>query len=232
MTRTPARAKGAVGDRAEHRVDHAAGAAADQGQQPQRRVAGPAVRAAAVLGVDGQVRRAIRDGHDGAVDGDHQQPPPAGGRRGGAAQQEEQLAQRPGPEPAPRLGHRGRCRPGRRQTAQARGQAVPDLGVAQLGEQAPGQQQADHDPGRQIADAALDTARLLQYRVDHLERNLLGQLADVTRREPPSGHHDDTGNDRLIHGGAPGNEACLGGQTSPTGAPLPPAATSAPTETP
>ena len=38
----------------------------------------------------------------------------------------------------------------------------------------------------------------------HLERHLLRQLAQVTRREPPSGHRHGTGNGRLIHGGAPG----------------------------
>ena len=50
----------ARGDGAEHGVDDGAGAAADQGQQPQHRVAGAAVGAAALLGVDGQVRLAVR----------------------------------------------------------------------------------------------------------------------------------------------------------------------------
>jgi hypothetical protein len=75
---------------------------------------------------------------------------------------------------------------------------VPDLRIAQLSEQAPGQQQVDHDPGRKVPDPALDPARLLKHRVDHLERHLLRQLAQVTRREPPSGHGHGTGNDRLI----------------------------------
>jgi hypothetical protein len=75
---------------------------------------------------------------------------------------------------------------------------VPDLGIAQPGEQAPRQQQVHHHPGGQITDAALDPARLLQHRIDHLERDLLRQLAQVTWREPPSGHRHDTGNDRLI----------------------------------
>ena len=41
---------------------------------------------------------------------------------------------------------------------------------------------ADH-PGREVTDAAPDLARLLQHRVDHLERHLPRQLAQVTRRE-------------------------------------------------
>jgi hypothetical protein len=45
---------------------------------------------------------------------------------------------------------------------------------------------ADH-PGREVTDAAPDLARLLQHRVGHLERRLPRQLAQVTRREPPSG---------------------------------------------
>jgi hypothetical protein len=134
-------------------------------------------------------------------------PLPPRFRRGRAAQQEEQLAQRSRAEPPPRLGHRGRGR-GRRPVQPGR-QPAPDLRVPQLGEQAPGQQQVNHHPGRQVADAALDPARLLQHRVDHLERHLLRQLAQVTRREPPSGHRHGTATDRLIHGGAPGDKACL-----------------------
>ena len=212
----------AFGYRAEHGVDDGAGAAADQDQQPQHRVAGGAVRAAALLGVDGQVRLAVGNGHDRAVDRDRQQSPPPRPARGRAAQQEEQLAQRSRAEPPPGLGHRGRGRDRHGQPAQSRGHAVPDLGVAQLGEQAPRQQQVHHDPGRQDPHPPLDPARFLQHRVDHLERHLLRQLAQVTRREPASGHRHGTGNDRLIHGGAPGDEAVFGGQTSLTGVPLPP----------
>jgi hypothetical protein len=57
------------------------------------------------------------------------------------------------------------------------------------------------------------------HRTGHLERHLLRQLAQVTRREPPPGHRHGTRNDRLIHGGAPGDEAVFGGQTSLTGGP-------------
>jgi hypothetical protein len=39
---------------------------------------------------------------------------------------------------------------------------------------------------------ALDPARLLQRRAGHLERHLLRQLAQMTRREPPSDHRHGT----------------------------------------
>jgi hypothetical protein len=58
------------------------------------------------------------------------------------------------------------------------------------------------------------------------------QLAEMTRRETPSGHRHDTGNDRLIQQRGARCEACLGGRTSLTGAPLPSAATSTPAKTP
>ena len=86
---------------AEHGVDDGAGAAADQDQQPQHRVAGGAVPAAALPGVDGQVRLAAGNGHDRAVDRADQQSPPPRPARGRAAQQEEQLAQRSRAEPPP-----------------------------------------------------------------------------------------------------------------------------------
>jgi hypothetical protein len=86
----------------------------------------------------------------------------------------------------------------RRQPVQPGRQPVPDLHIAKLGEQAPGQQQADHDPGRQVPDPGLHPARLGQHRIDHLERHLLGQLTQMTRREPPWCHPDHARNDRLI----------------------------------
>ena len=119
----------------------------------RHRVAGVPVAAAALLGVDGQVRRAVGDGHDRAVDGDHQQPPPPGPGRVRAAQQGEQLAQRPRPGRAPRLGDRGRGRGRGAQPVQARRQPLPDLRIAQLREQAPRQQQVNNVAGREISGA-------------------------------------------------------------------------------
>jgi hypothetical protein len=49
-------------------------------------------------------------------------------------------------------------RMGHQQRAQAGGQLVPYLPVAQLGEQAPGQQQIDHHPRRQHPDPGLGRA--------------------------------------------------------------------------
>jgi hypothetical protein len=100
------------------------------------------------------------------------------------------------------LGHLGRGRGRSRQAVQPGRQPGPDLRVSQLGGQAPAQQQVDHDPGGQVTDPALDPARFLQRLIDHLERHLLRQLAQVTRRETPCCHRNGTGNDRLIHGGS------------------------------
>jgi len=91
---------------------------------------------------------------------------------------------------------------------------VPDLPIAQLREQAPGQQQIHHHPRRKNPDPGLNRAGLGQHRIDHLERHLLGQLAQMTRREPAWRHLDLTCDDRLTHSGAPGDEVRLGGQTS------------------
>ena len=44
--------------------------------------------------------------------------------------------------------------------------------------------------------------------------HLLGQLTQMTRREPAGRHLDLTRDDRLTHSGAPGDEVRLGGQTS------------------
>lgn len=108
----------------------------------------------------------------------------------------------------------------------------PDLRVPRLREQAPGQQQVHHHAGRQAPDTALDPAGLLQHRIDHLERHLLRQLAQVPRSETASGHRHDTRNDRLIQRRGSRGEVCLGRQTSLTGAPPPSAAISALTGTP
>ena len=194
----------------EDRVDHGPGPAAGQDQQPQRRVAAPSGGTAALLGADSQVRLAVGNGHDRAVDRDRQQPPPPRPRRGRAAQQEEQLAQRPGPEPPASLGHRGRGRGRGLQPSQPGREPGPDLRVSQLGEQAPAQQQVDHDPGGEATNPVLDPARFLQHRADHLKRHVLRQLTQVTRREPATSCRHGTGNDTLIHGGAPGDKAVFG----------------------
>jgi hypothetical protein len=76
--------------------------------------------------------------------------------------------------------------------SQAGRELGPDPGVAQLGEQAARQQQVHHDTGGQVADPALETAGLLQHRVDHLERHPAGSAhrgdRARTARRPPSRH--------------------------------------------
>ena len=66
---------------------------------------------------------------------------------------------------------------------------APDLGVSQLGEQAPASSRYTTARAGRPTDAALDPAGLLQHRVDHLERHLPGQLTEMTGRtalRPPS----------------------------------------------
>jgi len=92
---------------------------------------------------------------------------------------------------------------------------MPDLPISQLREQAPGQHQIHHNPRWQNPDTRLNRAGLGEHRIDHLERHLLSQLTQMTRREPARRHLDHTRDDTLTHGGAPGEEARLGGQTSP-----------------
>ena len=194
--------------RAENGVDHRAGAAGDQGHQAQERVTGPARGAPALPGVDGQVRRGVRDRHHSAVNRDRQQAPPAHpGRsrrhRGRPLQQREQAPQRLRPQPGPGLPQRPGGRPGHREPAQPGHHPVPDLGITQAREQAPGQDQVDRDPGRDIPDPALEPARLGQHRVNHLKRHLLRQLAQMTRGKTPLSHPDGTPDDRLVHCGTP-----------------------------
>jgi hypothetical protein len=75
---------------------------------------------------------------------------------------------------------------------------VPDLPVAQLGEQARREQQVDHHPRRQHPDPGLGRAGGRQRLIDHLKRDDLGQLTQMTRREHATGHRDLPGNDTLV----------------------------------
>ena len=192
---------GAVGRR-----DQAAGAAGYQGHQAQQRIARAAV-VAGLGGVGATVGGGVGDAEGGAVDSAHQQSTnahPTGGRRGGwAAQQVEQCSQGGGAEAAAGLGE-GRGGGGRHPEAvKAGGQPVPDPDIAQFGEQAPGQQQVDHDPCGQVTQARLQPAGLGQDRIDHLEGHLLGELSQVPGGEPTRRHHDRAVDDRLFHGGTP-----------------------------
>ena len=61
---------------------------------------------------------------------------------------------------------------------------MPYLGVSQLGEQATGQQQVDHDPGGQDPDPALRGIGPGQGIIDHVKRHELRQFTEVAGREP------------------------------------------------
>jgi site-specific DNA recombinase len=148
---------------AEDRVDEGAGTARHQRQQAGLGIAGAAV-VAAPLGEPGQVRRAVWHGQGGAIDRAHQQPAPprptTARNRGRAAQQIKQEPQRCGADPAACLrqrASRGCCH---RQAGQARGEPVPHPQVSQFREQAPGQQQVDHHPRRQVPDPRLHRSGL------------------------------------------------------------------------
>jgi hypothetical protein len=64
------------------------------------------------------------------------------------------------------------------------------------------------------------TIGLGQDRIDHVERDDLGEFPQMAGREHATGHRDLASDDRLDHTGAPRND-CLGGQTAPNRAPLP-----------
>jgi hypothetical protein len=74
----------------------------------------------------------------------------------------------------------------------------PYLRIAEFGEQAAGQHQVHHHPGWQQPYPLLDAARRGEDLIDHLERDELGQLAQVTRRERPRRYRDRTGYGNLI----------------------------------
>jgi hypothetical protein len=156
---------------------------------------------AAALAVHPQARRRVRAAHHGALDRGDQQATPGhalGAQPGGRApEQVEQGTQRCGADPAAGLGERTRGRGGHRQPAQPRGHLRPHLPVPQLGEQSRGQQQVDHHPPGQVPHPRLDRAGLAQHGVDHLEGHDLGQLTEMTRREPASSDSDHTGDDRI-----------------------------------
>ena len=132
------------------------------------------------------------------------QPAPSGRRhRGRAREQPKQRPQGRRAKPAASLGEGRGGRGGQRQAVKAGAQALPDLPITQLGEQAPGHQQLHHHPGRQVTEAGLCPAGLGQGRIDHLKGELLGELAQVPGGEATRRHRDRTGDDRLFHSGTP-----------------------------
>jgi hypothetical protein len=190
----------------EGHIDQTASAAGDQGDQAQQGIA-RATMVAGLGGVDAMVGGGVGDTQGGLVDGADQQPtyphPSVRRRWGRATEQPKQRPQRRRAEPAAGVGEGRGGRGGQLEAVKPGGQALPDLAIAQLSEQAPGQQQIHHHPRRQVADAGLGPAGLGQGRIDHLEGDLLGELAQVPWGEATRRHHDRTGDDRLFHSGAP-----------------------------
>jgi len=90
---------------------------------------------------------------------------------------------------------RGNWRQGQR--AQRGGEPGPHRRIAAFPEQRSCQQQVDHHPGGQLAQPPLRRPALGQDRVDHLERDDLRQLTQMTRGEDTFGYRDLAGDDTL-----------------------------------
>ena len=161
--------------RAEDRVDDRPGAARDERDQQDLRVAGGGGVLVGALAQAGPGGGVVRDVQAGAVDRDDQQPGPA--RAGGAdrgrraAQQVEQGTQRAYPEPDTGVPQRRGGDLRHPQRTQRGGEFGPHGQVAALLEQCGRQQQVDHHPGGKLAQPLLDGATLGQDRIDHLERH-------------------------------------------------------------
>jgi hypothetical protein len=191
----------AGGLRAERGGRHGAGAALDEDQQSQQRVAQlqPLALAFGVAPGDrvlvGHVQAGAVDGHGAQAPVEHAGLPAKADRPG---RRFEQPPQRRGPNPAagPRQrGHRGTRE---RQPAQPGGQLVPHRPVGAALEQRQREHEVDHDPGGQQAQSAFPGLGLLQYRVDQREVDHLGQLTHVPGREHAWGCSNRAGDDRLL----------------------------------
>ena len=204
---------------AEYDVDDGAGAARDYREQPHHRIPGTAVRAALAT-VCGQVGAAVGHGQRRAVNrADQQSPPPrrSGGRTG---EQLEQRPQRSRPDPAAGLGQRGPARLATLAPCKPATSRATPAGTL-TGEQSPGQQQIHHHPRRQVTNAGWHPPRRRQDRIDHLERNDLGQLTEMTRREPAAGYRDRAYDDRIIRQRDSRQNKVIFVDTRSTGAPFP-----------
>ena len=187
-----------VGGRAERGAEQAAGAGLGQGHQPQRRIPGeahpvpdPAQPAAVAAGVGDLERVAARRRRPCAA---RRTAPPACAA-GPAARRPPRTA----PSAVPgRAGGAGPAAPSPTGTAPAR-PASPAVslaqtrGIAQPREQPQRQHEVHPDPRRQIAQPPLHRPGLLQDVIDQLERQVLRQLAQMTRGEHPRGDGDGAG---------------------------------------
>ena len=171
--------------RVDGRGQQAAGGGGQQGHQADHRVAGARAPPGPALGEGGPVGLGVRHRDQGAVQGHDPargEPVRAPLHGQGAGQQIEQRLEGGRSHPAHRLRDR-RGAHGLHGAPQARAQARPHPAPPHRSEQRPRQQQVDHHPRRQAPHAPLHAAPRLQRRIDHLEGNHLGQLAQVTGGE-------------------------------------------------
>ena len=173
--------------RAEHRAQQCAGAGLDQGHQLHRRVAGDAERGAQ-FAQPGPVALAVGDLDRGAaVEGDRAEAPEPHSRSAWPGhrpgQHLEQRLDRGGAQAATQIPQRLVRRARHAQPPQAGDQLAPHLAVAQGGKQAQRQHEVHPDPRRQLPQPLLGGPGLLDHRVHQLERDLLGQLPEMTRGE-------------------------------------------------
>ena len=96
----------------------------------------------------------------------------------------------------------------------------PHLPIAQISEQATGEQQIHRDPGGQQPDPLLGSPGRGEGFIDHLERNETGEFAEMTRREPTRSYRDRVGYGNLISQAEFLVLGCLGVTNLDTGTPL------------
>ena len=191
--------------RAEHRAQQCAGAGLDQGHQLHRRVAGDAERGAQ-FAQPGPVALAVGDLDRGAaVEGDRAEAPEPHSRSAWPGhrpgQHLEQRLDRGGAQAATQIPQRLVRRARHAQPPQAGDQLAPHLAVAQGGKQAQRQHEVHPDPRRQLPQPLLGGPGLLEHRVHQLERDLLGQLPEMTRGEHLRRHRARRGD---LRGPGPG----------------------------
>ena len=170
---------------AEHGAQHRPGAGLDQGHQLDHRVAGGAERGpklaqpGPVAGGVGHLERHAAVERHGAVAAE----PHSRGRRQRhrPGQHLEQRPQRCGTDPTTQIPKRLARR--RYSARRGGGELGPHPAVAQPRKQAQRQHEVHPHPRRQIAQPALHGPRLGQHRIDQLDRNLPGQLAQMARSE-------------------------------------------------
>jgi hypothetical protein len=127
----------------------------------------------------------------------------------GSCQQLEDLPERGCAQALAGLAQRAGARARRRERPEPRAHPVPDLPVAQFGEQRGGQQQVDHHPRRQQPHPRLRPSGALEHVIDHLERHDPGQLTDMPGRENPGRYPDRARYDSLFQQRSPRGEDVL-----------------------